>query len=51
MTLVFHDSPLRLRGWIIQDAQQETTRVDLLDITTSGGVPPDSLFNTDLPEH
>lgn len=51
MTLLFHDSPLRLRGWIIQDAQQETTRVDLLDITTSSGVPPDSLFNTDLPEH
>nr|WP_241503073.1 outer membrane lipoprotein carrier protein LolA [Komagataeibacter melaceti] len=51
LTLLFHDSPLLLRGWIIQDAQQETTRVDLLDIHTGGAMPPDSLFNTDLPEH
>ena len=50
MTLIFHDSPLLLRGWIIQDAQQETTRVDLLDASTGGPMPPDSLFSTDLPE-
>ncbi|GBQ78902.1 outer membrane lipoprotein carrier protein LolA [Komagataeibacter intermedius] len=50
MTLIFHDSPLLLRGWIIQDAQQETTRVDLLDASTGGAMPPDSLFSTDLPE-
>ncbi|AQU86549.1 cell envelope biogenesis protein LolA [Komagataeibacter nataicola] len=48
MTLLFHDSPLLLRGWIIQDAQQETTRVDLLDATTGGPMPADSLFNTDI---
>ncbi|GAB6966108.1 outer membrane lipoprotein carrier protein LolA [Komagataeibacter kakiaceti JCM 25156] len=51
LTLLFHDSPLLLRGWIIQDAQQESTRVDLLDIHTGGAMPPDSLFSTDLPEH
>ncbi|GBQ59425.1 LolA family protein [Komagataeibacter swingsii] len=50
MTLIFHDSPLLLRGWIIQDAQQETTRVDLLDASTGGPMPPDSLFSTDLPD-
>ncbi|AXY23071.1 lipoprotein chaperone [Komagataeibacter saccharivorans] len=51
LTLVFRNNPLLLRGWIIQDAQQQVTRVELLDVTTGGAPPADSLFNTDLPEH
>jgi len=44
------DKGLRLRGWIVQDAQGESTRVDLLHATVGGAEPPDRLFNTDIGE-
>lgn len=47
MTLIFADSPLELRQWLVVDAQRLTTRVTLLD--TRFGLPLDpSLF--DAPE-
>ena len=49
LTLLFHeDKGLLLRGWIVQDAQGESTRVDLLHATVGGAEPPDRLFNTDI---
>ncbi|CUW47206.1 lipoprotein chaperone [Novacetimonas hansenii] len=51
LTLLFQeDKGLRLRGWIVQDAQGESTRVDLLHATVGGAEPPDRLFNTDIGE-
>ena len=43
LTLVFQDSPLLLREWIVTDAQRRETRVSLFNMEL-GGSFPDSLF-------
>ncbi|WP_239020223.1 LolA family protein [Novacetimonas pomaceti] len=49
LTLLFHEGKtLLLRGWIVQDAQGASTRVDLLHATVGGPPPPDRLFDTDI---
>ena len=42
LTLVFADSPLALRQWIVVDAQRQATRVTLYDVQLGGQ------FNQDL---
>ena len=36
MTLVFADSPLALRQWVVVDAQRQETRVSLFDVQLGG---------------
>ncbi len=44
LTLVFADSPLALRSWIVVDAQRRETRVSLYDVQFGGSFDP-SLFS------
>jgi len=49
ITLVFSDRPLRLRQWVVLDAQGRQTSVTLTNVRT--GLPLDpSLFRFDVPE-
>ncbi len=50
ITLVFSDTPLTLRQWIVVDAQRRETRVSLYD-TQLGGTFDQSLFNVALPNY
>lgn len=43
LTLVFSESPLVLKSWIVKDAQGQETQIDLFD-RTSADILPDSLF-------
>jgi outer membrane lipoprotein-sorting protein len=40
LTLVFSDSPLELRQWVVVDAQRQETRVTLFDIHLGGSFDP-----------
>ena len=50
ITLVFSDSPLTLRQWIVVDAQRKETRVSLYDVQL-GGSFDQALFNVAIPNY
>lgn len=43
LTLIFNDSPLTLRSWVVKDAQGRETQIDLFDIVTNPTLS-DTLF-------
>jgi hypothetical protein len=42
-----NESPLRLQGWSVVDAQGRETRIDLFDLVTGIAMQPE-LFNTQI---
>ncbi|NVN00919.1 MULTISPECIES: LolA family protein [Asaia] len=43
LTLIFADSPLTLRSWVVKDAQGRETQIDLFDVAVNPTLP-DTLF-------
>lgn len=43
LTLIFADSPLTLRSWVVKDAQGRETQIDLFDVAANPTLP-DTLF-------
>lgn len=43
LTLIFNDTPLALRSWVVKDAQGRETQIDLFNIVANPSLP-DTLF-------